>query len=234
MKIAAVTDIHGTANWRAVIDMVDKFDKIIFLGDYFDSWTNKWPDQINNAGNIFTFKKNFPEKIDLCWANHDTSYYLDERCSGYQYDYALEIRDFFKKQKDLLEVVYIYDNWIFSHGGISEKWMSCAGAKTPEQINKLFKDRPDYFRWVGPDGYGNNPNEGPLWIRPESLLKNAVKNYNQVVGHTELQDGPKTISKNKLIYVFTDTGRHNFLTMINTKTNKVSFSDIEQLTSVQK
>ena len=226
MKIAIITDIHGSTYWRVVMKMVDKFDKIIFLGDYFDAWINRWPEQMNNACDIITFKKSFPQKVDLCWANHDTSYYLDEQCSGYQFEYAIDIKEFFKKHKDQLEIVYIYDEWIFSHAGISAKWMSCAGIKTIEEINMLFKKYPDYFRWVGPDGFGNNPNEGPLWIRPESLITNAVKNYNQVVGHTELQDGPKIISKNKLKFVFTDTRKHNHLTIVNTETNEVTFVNI--------
>ena len=226
MKIAIITDIHGSTHWRAVMKMVDKFDKIIFLGDYFDAWINKWPEQMNNACNIIKFKKSYPGKVDLCWANHDTSYYLDERCSGYQFDYEIDIKEFFKKNKNQLEVVYIYDEWIFSHAGVSAKWMSCAGIKTVEEINMLFKENPNYFRWVGPDGFGNNPNEGPLWIRPESLITNAVKNYNQVVGHTELPDGPKVINKNKLKFVFTDTRKHNHLTILNTETNEVNFVNI--------
>jgi len=226
MKIAIITDIHGSTNWRAVMKMIDKFDKIIFLGDYFDAWNNKWPEQMNNARNIFTFQKRFPEKVDLCWANHDTSYYLNERCSGYQSEYAIDIKEFFYNHEDQLEVVYIYDKWIFSHAGVSAKWMSCARIKTVEEINILFKESPDYFRWVGPDSFGNNPNEGPLWIRPESLIINAVKNYNQVVGHTELQDGPKVICKDILKFVFTDTGKHNHLTILDTETDEVSFESV--------
>ncbi|WP_461255256.1 metallophosphoesterase [Treponema sp. R80B11-R83G3] len=226
MKIAIVTDIHGSTNWRMVMKRVDEFDKIIFLGDYFDAWTNKWPGQMNNACNIITFKKRFPKKVDLCWANHDTSYYLGERCSGYQLGYAVDIIEFFNKHKEQFEVVYIYDEWIFSHAGVSEEWMSCAGIKTVEEINTLFKESPNYFRWVGPDNFGDNPNEGPLWIRPKSLMNNAVKNYNQAVGHTELYDGPKVICKNKLKFVFTDTGKHDHLTIVDTETNEVTFKNI--------
>ena len=227
MKIAIIPDIHGTTHWRHAKKNIDNYDKIIFLGDYFDNWIPKWPEQMDNARNIITFKKDFPEKIDLCWANHDTSYYLNEKCSGYQFDHAKDIIEFFNKQKDLLNVVYIYDNWIFSHAGVSAQWMSCAGIKSPKEINRLFKERPNFFKWVGPNGYGDNPNEGPLWIRPDSLTNNAVKNYNQAVGHTELQDGPKIIIKNDIKFVFTDTGEHNNLTVVDTKTNKVEFEEIK-------
>jgi hypothetical protein len=181
---------------------------------------------MDNPCNIIAFKKQFPNKIDLCWANHDTSYHLNEKCSGYQQEYAKDIKSFFKRHKELFNVVYIYDNWIFSHAGISAKWMSCAGIKTPEEINALFKERPNFFKWVGPNSYGDNPNEGPLWIRPQSLMNNAVKNYNQAVGHSEFHDGPKAMIKDEQKFVFTDTGEHNHLTYIDTKTNEVKFAEI--------
>ena len=227
MKIAIITDVHGTAYWRHAQKIIDDYDKIIFLGDYFDNWIPQWPEQMDNACNIIAFKKQFPKKIDLCWANHDTSYYLDERCSGFQQEHAKDIKTFFNRHKELFNVVYIYDKWIFSHAGISAKWMSGAGIKTPEEINALFKEKPDFFRWVGPNGYGDNPNEGPLWIRPNSLMNNAVKNYDQAVGHSELQDGPKVIIKNAQKFVFTDTREHNHFTFIDTKTNDVDFSEIK-------
>jgi hypothetical protein len=226
MKIALITDIHGSTYWRRIQKNIDIYDKIIFLGDYFDSWTNECPEQMDNAWNIILFKKQYPNKIDLCWANHDTSYYLDERCSGYQEKYAKDIKMFFNRNKELLDVVYIYDDWIFSHAGVSAKWMSCVGIKTPEEINPLFKERTNFFKWVGPNGYGDNANEGPLWIRPESLMNNALKNYNQAVGHTELQDGPKVIIKEEQKFVFTDTREHNYLTIIDTETDEVEFEEI--------
>jgi hypothetical protein len=64
--------------------------------------------------------------------------------------------------------------------------MRCAGIKDINEINQLFIENPNFFRWVGPNNYGNNANEGPLWIRPESLYKTSVKRYHQIVGHTEV------------------------------------------------
>ena len=37
----------------------NEVDKIIFLGDYFDAWENKWPDQGENFLNICSFKRQF-------------------------------------------------------------------------------------------------------------------------------------------------------------------------------
>jgi len=227
MKIAVIPDIHGSIYWRMTIKMIDKLDKIIFLGDYFDSWENEWPEQINNVNDIIAFKKQCSNKVDLCWGNHDTSYYLNCQCSGYQLEHEKDIKTFFNKNAEFFNVLYIYDKWIFSHAGVSEKWMSCAGIKTPEEINQLFTESPNFFSWFGPDAYGNNANEGPLWIRPESLIMNSIKGYNQAVGHTKQSNTPIIVSKDKHKYVFTDTRKYYYLTIIDTKTKDITFEEIK-------
>ena len=225
MKIAVVSDIHQSIYWRKLLNRINEFDKIIFLGDEFDCWKNKWPLQMNNAENIITFKKSSPDKIDLCWSNHATSYFLDEHCSGYQSEHAIDIKEFYQKYKDLYNVIYTYDNWIFSHGGVSAKWMKCCGIKDISEINTLFKERPNYFRWVGPDGYGNNPNEGPLWIRPNALIDNSVQGYNQMTGHTEYTQ-PEVVKMKKQLFIFCDTIMHNYLTILDTRTDLIKFEDL--------
>jgi len=226
MKIAIISDIHQTDYWRKVIDQKDDFDKIIFLGDEFDSWDNRWPFQMENAQDIITFKKNCTDKVDLCWSNHAISYYLEERCSGYQSGHAAVIKDFYKTNEDLFNPVYVYDDWIFSHAGVSVQWMKRCGISELSEINQLFKSRPSFFRWIGPNDFGNNSNEGPLWIRPEALTNNYVMNYNQVAGHTEYEE-PNIIRKNNLTFVFSDTHDHNYLTIIDTSANTARFENLQ-------
>ena len=225
MKIAVISDIHQSDFWRKAVEKKDDYDKIIFLGDEFDSWKNDWPLQMEIANDIVDFKKANSDKVDLCWSNHAISYYLDERCSGHQSRYAWEIKEFYNKWKNLYNVLYIYDNWLISHAGVSEKWMKSSGIEKLSEINELFRENPDFFRWIGPDGSGNNSNEGPLWIRPEALTGNCVQGFHQAAGHTEdLQ--PRIVKKNNQIFVFCDTYDHNFLTVIDTQSDSVEFTDL--------
>jgi len=226
MKVAVLSDIHQSGFWKKTIDRKDEFDKIIFLGDEFDSWENKWPLQMENAEEIIEFKEKNAEKVDLCWSNHAISYFLNEQCSGYQRDYAVEIKEFYNKNKYLYNPVYVYDKWIFSHAGVSAQWMKYNYIDELSEINPIFTKRPGIFKWIGPDGSGNNAVEGPLWIRPEALLANFVPNYNQIVGHTEKIE-PIITEVNKQIFVFCDTYDHNILTVLDTKTNKVEFADLK-------
>jgi len=222
MKIAIISDIHQSTYWEKIIKQKNNFDKIIFLGDEFDCWENKWPFQMENAENIIKFKIDNFDKVDLCWSNHATSYFLDEKCSGFQFAYAIDIKDFYNKYKHLYKVVYIYDNWIFSHGGVSAKWMKSCGINDINEINKLFEEKPGFFKWAGPDAYGNNAKEGPLWIRPEALSINFINNYNQMTGHTE-NIQPKIVKIFKNLLVLCDTHQHNYITFLDTESNKVVF-----------
>jgi hypothetical protein len=224
MKIAVIPDVHGFHHWEIIIPIKDQFDKIVFLGDFVDSWTNKWPDQIENVYKIFKFKRDNPNKVDLLLGNHSTSYILNEHCSGYQPEHDIDINEAYRINKNLYEIVAIYDKWIFSHAGVSRKWMSAAGIKSPQEINQLFKERPNFFRWVGPDRYGRNDNEGPLWIR-ENLRDCNIKYYNQVVGHTELpsHSWPSTfIGTDKEILLYVDTKEHDKILILDTENDSYS------------
>ena len=56
MKVLVVPDVHGSHEWESVKDMpTDSYDFIVFMGDYFDSRENQWPDQGNNFKSICTF-----------------------------------------------------------------------------------------------------------------------------------------------------------------------------------
>jgi hypothetical protein len=197
MKILTIPDVHGTDHWRSIVSEINNYDKIIFMGDYFDNWTNHWPEQGENFQAIMAFKEMFPNKVITLWGNHDTSYYLGEHCSGYQPHRDIDIVDLIKAARKNLDAIAIFDGVIYAHGGVSALWMKQAGITSPTEINQLFLERVNFFRWVGPSGSGNNDNEGPLWIRPYALSENGVAGYNQVVGHSEFD--PLCESGNRLV-----------------------------------
>jgi hypothetical protein len=200
---------------------LNKIDKIVFLGDYFDNWVNEWPGQGENFKNIIQFKESAPDKIDVLFGNHDTSYLLNEGCSGYQPRRAKDIKKLIEDSMQFMQIMSVYDNYIFSHGGVSGEWMRCAGIKDVNEINQLFKERPDYFRWVGPDNYGDNTNEGPLWIRPVSLHLTSVKGYNQIVGHSEVSFlGYKESRYSGMNILCIDSPTHENIISLNTETGK--------------
>ena len=85
----------------------------------------------------------------------------------------------------------IYSDYIFSHAGISRVWMADNGLRDVSEINKAFHASPlvaDFVRTPFGDRSGDDIFQSPLWIRPDSLRKSAVSDYNQVVGHTQVYE----------------------------------------------
>lgn len=185
MKI--IGDIHGRDCWK-------QFLPDLFIGDYFDSWDIPGTKQIENFLDIIEYKKNNPHVI-LLEGNHDSSQYLDiTRAIGYQPTYSWQIKEVLTANKELLQICYYHNNILYSHAGISKTWCENHDIDPDQtrdtlahEINELWLYKPYYFSFDGKDTSGDNITQGPLWIRPNSLLKDRISGT-QVVGHTAVKD----------------------------------------------
>ena len=223
-RILSVPDVHGSHEWEVVkILPKNSYDYIVFHGDYFDSWENEWPDQGENFKNICDFVREDTEHRKLLIGNHDWSYLSQSRegqnCSGHQSGSIYSegkitvIRELLLGARDILELAFECDGWIFSHAGFSktavnymQEILKNLGMIQDEKeysislLNSVFKKRLEEYdifnfsKWIPFDekldwdgcfsGSGDEPSQFCLWIRPDSLLEDAYYN-NQVVGHTE-------------------------------------------------
>ena len=68
MRICAIGDIHGRNDWEKVDP--NKYDKIIFVGDYVDSFDIPTGEILKNLENIIAFKKEYYDKVILLLGNH--------------------------------------------------------------------------------------------------------------------------------------------------------------------
>ena len=87
MKLIALGDTHGRTLWKQIVEKNQDADKIVFIGDYFDTHDNVSVDQqIENFKDIIEFKKNNMEKVVLLLGNHDFHYLngAQEKYSGFQ------------------------------------------------------------------------------------------------------------------------------------------------------
>lgn len=244
MKILVVPDIHQTEYYKKFIkDFYDTVDKIVFLGDYFDTHTPKDPNVVPTEKAIENFEEivymaKTDDKVDALGGNHDFEYITDDRTNTYQYVYCKKIERVLRKNIDLLKVAVEYDDYVFSHAGISINFLSRFGMveendgiltpkkDTIEQLNrKLIKEGGDFLSFSPFDrsGYGESTTSSPIWIRPRSLLADAAFKK-QVVGHTAVGEN-KTVflerKHNKVI--FTDTDEKNIPFVLDTK-KEYSFS----------
>jgi predicted phosphodiesterase len=206
MKIIAIGDTHGRVNWKKIVEKEASADKIIFIGDYFDTHHqgvsgNK---QIVNFKEIVEFKKANPDKVVLLTGNHDYHYIrgVGETYSGYQGGYALEIGELVEQaiKDDLMQMCYLHDKFFFSHAGLTKTWVQTV--LTPNNINPLVDDIMvqqinDYLKFqprvfgfamgANFDQTGDDVTQGPIWVRPYSLANDMVEEITCVVGHTTVR-----------------------------------------------
>lgn len=216
MKIICIGDIHGRTIWKQIVEKEADADKIIFLGDYFDSFDISGDIQLQNFNNILQFKDVNPEKVVLLYGNHEQHYILygsrmtDERYSGFNSVYALQFKEVLHSaiQNDLVQLCYRNGELCCTHAGLTNTWLKNTGfsrENLEEFLNDLLKYKPRSFCFLGSNPYGDSIESGPLWVRPRSLVKDPPsEKLVQVVGHTGMYDIDFIVSRNKLKYAFID------------------------------
>ena len=213
-KILVIGDIHGHDSWKSICEKEKDADKIIFLGDYFDSFTKPSQIQEKNFIDILNFKHNHSTCV-LLLGNHDFHYIYDKaQYSGWNLDTKKLAQPLLTKaieNKDI-DIIHIHDNMLFSHAGVSEFWLYKVAQLTDihditfDKIKLSFLDLNGLY---GCNPYGDTISNSPIWIRPKSLNDNKVRDYVQVVGHTPSK---KIVSHNDIWIC--DTLPNEYLTII--------------------
>ena len=176
-KIVFIGDVHGRDCWNDIVDREKDADLIIFAGDYVSTHEDITPEQqIDNLLDILLYKEENPDKVILLRGNHDMQHlgYYWAECSGFFRGVEREmskpeIRDRYLRDT---QWVYVYNNILFSHAGVTKRWFHDSGCETIEDINslppsELFGFRPCKMS----DYYGISETQGPTWIRPQTLFE---------------------------------------------------------------
>ena len=207
MKTLILGDTHGRSNWKDVLAAHPDAARVIFMGDYFDSFDISGVEQLYNFNEIIRFKEETDKEVIMLVGNHD-HHYMDagETYSGYQPAMRWDFNDALKKNIHHLQIAYLLDDVLFTHAGVSPIWMDDTfyrqvkqgwNKKTiVEDLNELYKVKPTLFNFshLGWDPSGDSVEQCPMWIRPRSLMKSNTgdnglkKHFRQVVGHTQVKN----------------------------------------------
>jgi hypothetical protein len=201
MKTLLIGDIHGRTTWKEIIQK-ESPNRVVFFGDYFDSFNISGIDQLHNFNQIIEFKETTDIEVIMLVGNHDHHYMnVGETYSGFQPALQHDIYYTLKQNTKHLQVVYLFDNILCSHAGISPIWLDqtfglWSKSTMVDDVNELYNYQPRKFNFShkGFDPYGDSVEQGPLWIRPRSLMKSNKgddgfkKNFIQVFGHTQLDN----------------------------------------------
>lgn len=203
MKTLVLGDTHGRSLWK-LITHLEQPDRVIFIGDYFDSWDLSAVEQMYNFNEIIEYKESNKTEVILLIGNHDHHYFPEvghTGTSGYQYGAAAAISQVIDENRNHLQMAYQMDDFLFTHAGVSPVFMDNAFGQGDWDIknvafdlNQMFKFKPRVFDFEGREPSGDNITQTPIWIRPRSLMasnnkheKSLKKTYRQVVGHTEVK-----------------------------------------------
>jgi hypothetical protein len=222
MKTIVLGDTHGRSTWKLAIHQ-DQPDRVIFIGDYFDSFEISGVEQIDNFKEIIHYKENNPQiEVVLLIGNHDHHYFPEvgyTGTSGYQAGVGHSITQVIDENRHHLQMAYGFGDYLFTHAGVSPVFMDRVFGKDDwskesvvVDLNELFKYKPKVFEFSGLEPSGDNAMQTPIWIRPRSLMhanktheKGLKKDYIQIVGHTQMKKLDLTGSDK-----FTD-GRYYFI-----------------------
>ncbi len=225
MKILAISDLHGRAVWKEA--HFNEYDQVIFLGDYTDSYVESDETIYENLKAIIQLKRRKPSKFVLLIGNHDAQYlhFPHYRCSGYRAWAQPALSTLLATYESFFQVAHQLDNYLFTHAGVSSKWLAYAQQKVAKEMPDSTPDKSmagflnDLHRQplrlrnllfeVGPKRGGYDAFSGPVWADRSETIADFLPEFHQVVGHTPV---------NEFTTVGDETGSITYTDVLQTKT----------------
>ena len=216
-RTLSIGDPHGLRVVDIIVNQLPNYDKIIVVGDYVDSFNVDNITIQSNLYDLIELKKRNIDKIILLWGNHDIQYYFGydrHGCSGYRPDMKESLYELFKTNKNLFQLAYQIDNYLWTHAGISKGWYNNSFSKylkianiedlsLADQLNDAFEQYFEGLFDVGHYRGGSNDVGGLLWADKRELIKPLI-GYNQIVGHTHVDAIRTTYMYNDTSVTFID------------------------------
>jgi hypothetical protein len=203
MKIVVVGDLHGKECWKKID--ASRYDKVIFLGDYVDDNSVEDERMVKNLEDIVRFHSMFPNKVVLLLGNHDMHYaeFPSYRCSLFRETIQKELTQIFQDNWGKFQVAFQFNNHLFTHAGVTNKFFSEVLSNSPISISPLSsKDlniagllnelHNSSEQWklniVGLSRGGTSSFSGITWADIAESSMDSLSGYHQVVGHSRVPD----------------------------------------------
>lgn len=204
MKILFVSDLHGRTVWREA--RFETVDRIVFLGDYTDSYDVDDGTIFTNLNEIIRLKREEPDRFVLLIGNHDAQYlhFPHYRCSGFRSRAQPALSKLFAEYRALFQVAHQQGAYLFTHAGVTNQWLARLLARTGHSEQPITPDFDlaglfnDVHRQslrvqsllfeVGPKRGGYNAHSGPVWADRTETHNDYLFRFHQVVGHTPTDD----------------------------------------------
>lgn len=201
MKIQVIGDLHGNPTWKELVDL-NRFDKIVFIGDYFDSNRFSRADCYKNLKEVIEFKKANLDKVELLVGNHDNHYLFYNtavfslvKASGFSATFAWKLKRIFNANIKYFKAAVRYGNYLISHAGVTNfhfnsdlKSRMLKDESIDELLNRLWMERNPIIFKISKERGGSDNCSSIFWADKSELKKDPLSGYHQVVGHTASSD----------------------------------------------
>lgn len=201
-KVLVIPDTHARDFWKKAKDLINDYEKVIFLGDYVDPYSQEFPNlthkelqekTIADFKDIIAFAKQYPDKVVLLDGNHLLHYADKEfRCSRFDYELYLQLHDLYNQNNTLFKPAYMIDDVLFTHAGVTKEWVDYVSEHRPikyENNPVEFIHQCDFTSLMAASRYrgGWNRYSGPEWLDVHELnYLTPLPGYFQVFGHTNI------------------------------------------------
>lgn len=202
-KVLIVPDVHGRKFWHKAKEMIDEVDKVVFLGDYLDPYSYEsitFEDAIIEFEGILAFKEDRSDKVVLLLGNHDMHYlqtqFMD--CSRLNVWRRVEMHDIYMNNINKFQLIYEFENYIFSHSGLYKEWMDKYELSLDDlkDFKSFMRNRWETLQDVSFERGGWNKVGSCVWADIRESVKNELySDKRQIIGHTQLQESPYITTK---------------------------------------
>jgi len=237
MKTVILGDTHGRDYWKGIVAS-ESPDRVIFIGDYFDSFDNTAVEQMHNFKEIIDWKQSGQSEVIMLIGNHDYHYMrgVSQYYSGYQSGARPAIEQLLYENRQHMQMCYQMGDFLFTHAGVSMDWLQAHGydneSNLIDWIHDMWKYKPNVFGFAGRDPYGDSKISSPIWIRPYSLQqanRDTLRDqFIQVVGHTTQgkidTEGKSTGGRYYYIDTLGTSGQYMILEQISTDNGEIKFN----------
>ena len=236
-KTVIIGDIHGRDCWKQIVAS-ESPDRVVFMGDYFDSFDNTAVEQMHNFKEIINWKQSGQSEVIMLIGNHDYHYMrgVTQYYSGYQSGARPAIEQLLYENRQHIQMCYQMGDFLFTHAGVSYDWLKInkweGWESVEEKVNDLWEYTPNVFGFAGRDPYGDSKISSPIWIRPYSLQaanRDTLRDqFIQVVGHTTQgkidTEGKSTGGRYYYIDTLGTSGQYMILEQISTDNGEIKFN----------
>lgn len=214
MRVVSVGDVHGREDWKLINP--NDFDKIVFIGDYNDSYNVSDEKMLNNFLDLIAFKEKYHDKVILLLGNHDFQYLflsIEWRVSGFRDGLAIRLNELFTENQRMFQIAYEVEGgdseypFLFTHAGVTRKWYEKHkdrfrsfrekfdtiedNSKISTVLNCLLDTSQKFiFNEIG-YGVGRGGLRGdhgsPIWADRQESRFSFLSGYHHIVGHTPIE-----------------------------------------------